>query len=692
MQESFQEKRRANALRSNPTWVLRTIALLLVIGVSVAVFQSLRKPRPQPVAGAGSPQGGSSPGVPQASPTATVSGYAPTDPRADKLDSLIFESFSASGKKGVELEAKESSGRETERRFLDTVKAKVPFISQGRASTMEILADHAQHVATRPSALFQGHVKLTTDDGLVLETDELFYDGRDGMAQSERKVAWHRKDIAGNAVGMLYESWSDSMTFFKEVRIRLRDPDNAPADIEADGGCLSREGNTLFLEGNVRVSQGGNRVRSGSLEIFFGADRSINRAVFRDGFELVAENSTATLGFSFPRANGRKIIRGRRLDVNFAAGRVLEEVSAGPEAVMIVEPGPADLPERREIRADTLTFKFAPGGKLKEYLGNSGASVRFIPLDPKTGDVRSISSTDFFAAIDPVTGEAENISFVENVVFEKKNQRGKGAKAEFSEKSAHMIVSGGTTFDDTLARVSLTAASIDIDTKTGSFRAWGGVRHTQKGGIAGAPFGPAGSDLFATSRQVVYDAPLKITRYLDRVVLRAGEDEMRALNIEVAETPPGPKITAETEVEILVAGGASAAGIEARSAKMTYTPLDRRFFFDGASSVRQKDFETKAPQILLGLGPAGAFEVRSLEAKGGAVSIKAKDRTGEGTHLLYTPPDGKVVMTGAPVKIEDQGKKVQGKSVTFFTSGDQVQVVGEEGRTETVLQRKIKKP
>jgi lipopolysaccharide export system protein LptA len=557
---------------------------------------------------------------------------------------------------------------------------------------MEIVADHAQHVASRPSALFQGHVKMTTEDGFVLETDELFYDGRDGLAQSERKVRWHRKDISGEAVGMLYESWSDSVTFFQDVKIRLRDPDDAPADIDANAGCLSREQNALFLEGNVRVKQGGNRTQSGSLELYFGGDHAIYRALFRDGFELVAQGDTATLGFSFPRAAGRKTIRGRRLDMTFAEGRVLEEVAAGPEGLMIVEPGPGDLPERREIRGDALIFKFGPGGKLKEYQGNFNTSVRFIPIGPAGGDVRSISATYFFAALDPNTGEADAIRFDENVVFEKKNQRGTGSKAEFAEKTARMVVSGGASFEDSLARVSLVSSSIDIDTRSGSFRAWGGVRHTQKGGIPGAPFGTAGSDLLATSRQVVYDSPLKKTQYLDRVVFRAGEDEMRALNIETVESAQGPKITAEKDVEILVAGGAAGTGLDARSAKMIYTPGDRSFAFSGAASVKQKDFETRAPEILVGLGPAGGFEIRSLEAKGGLVAIKAMDRTAEGTHLLYTPKDGRVAMAGSPVKLEAQGRKVQGKSVVFFTSGDQVEVVGEEGRTETVLQRKIIKP
>ncbi len=697
MQESFQEKRRASALRSNPTWILRTLAVLVVIGVSAAVFRSLGQSRPTLSPAGGQPvpvpagSGSRDPGVLGPSASATP-GYAPTDPRADKLEALVFESFTASGKKGIELEAQGSSGRETERRFLDTVKARIPFMSEGRQATVEIEADHAQHVASRPSALFQGHVKMTTDDGLVLETDELFYDGRDGLAQSERKVTFKRKDVSGEARGMLYEGWSDSITFFKDVKIRLRDRDDPAADIEANAGCLSRERNALFLEGNVRIKQGANRTQSGSLQLYFGADRAIYRALFRDGFELVAQGDTGPLGFSFPRSNGRKIIRGRRLEMAFGPGRVLEEVAAGPEAIMIVDPGPQDPPERREIRGDALIFKFGPGGKLREYLGNSGTSVRFVPLNPRAGDVRSISSTDFVATLDPQTGEAEVISFVDNVVFERKNQRGKGKKAEFSEKTSRMVVSGGVSFEDSLEQVSLVSSLIDIDTRTGSFRAWGGVRHTRKGGIPGAPFGTAGSDLLATSRQVAHDAPLKTTQYLDRVVFRAGEDELRALNIETADTPQGVRITADTDVEILVSGGAAGAGLDARAAKMTYTPQDRKFAFNGSAAVRQKDFETKAPQILVGLGPAGSFEVKSLEAQGGPVTLKAGDRTAEGTHLLYTPADGRVAITGTPVKLEAQGRRVQGKSVTFFTSGDQVEVVGEEGRTETLLQRKIKKP
>ena len=249
MQESFQEKRRARALRSNPTWALRAIALLVIVGVLAAVISSLRGASGPNVSSGGQSR---SPSPSPLSPAATPA-YAPNDPQADKLDALVFESFSASGKKGVELEAAGSSGRETERRFLDGVKAKIPFVSQGQSQTLNITADHAQHVPSRPSALFQGHVRLKTNDGLVLDTDELFYDGFDSRAQSERRVTFSRKDISGEARGMLYEGATDAIEFFKDVKIRLRDRDDPPADIDANAACLSREQNALFLDGHVSV-------------------------------------------------------------------------------------------------------------------------------------------------------------------------------------------------------------------------------------------------------------------------------------------------------------------------------------------------------------------------------------------------------------------------------------------------------
>ena len=50
--------------------------------------------------------------------------------------------------------------------------------------------------------------------------------------------------------------------------------------------------------------------------------------------------------------------------------------------------------------------------------------------------------------------------------FERKNQRGKGSKAEFSEKTARMVVAGGASFDDSCLLYTSDAAdersSVDL--------------------------------------------------------------------------------------------------------------------------------------------------------------------------------------------------------------------------------------
>ena len=135
-----------------------------------------------------------------------------------------------------------------------------------------------------------------------------------------------------------------------------------PADIDADSACLSREQNALFLEGNVAVNQGPNRTKSGSLQLFFGADRAIYRAVFRDGFELVAQGDTGALGFNFPRATGRKTIRGRRLDVAFLSPLVARLGKAYPETGLV-------------IAGDVITS----AASIVDTLGNAGDGQDVMP-------------------------------------------------------------------------------------------------------------------------------------------------------------------------------------------------------------------------------------------------------------------------------------------------------------------------
>lgn len=702
MQESFQEdaaaERRARALRSGRAPLWRALAGMVAIGLIFTVVSALRSgnavPPPEPGVKA-SPAPPSTTTTPSPASSATPS-YAPEDPKADRLEDVVFESVGASGTKKLDLTAAAQTGRDTERRYLDVVKARIPFMSQGKASFATIEADHAQHVPSRPSALFQGHVKITTEDGLVFTTDELLYDGKDGTAISERKVNMKRKSMEIEALGMIYDSSFDAIEFIKNVKIKMRDPDDPPADIEAGSACLSREQGALFLQENVRLVQGQNRAKATSLEIYFREDHRVQRAVFRDGFEIVTAGDTSGIGLMFPRAKGRKTLRGRRLEVALGENGAIQEVAAGPQGEMIIEPGPQDLPERRELRGEYLIFKFDEKGQLREYLGQNPSRVSFIPLNRQDGPPREVRSHDLVAMVNPATGEAENIDFLGEVVFERGAQRGRGDKATFQEKSGKLAIQGNAGFTDEAQHVDLSSPAIDIETSTGSFRAWGGVRHTQKGGLPGLPIG-AGADLLATSKQVVYDAPKKETSYIDRVVFRAGSDELRADRVETTETPTGPNMLATGGVEVRVGGLAQApgSGLGAQSGRMTYLSDRRRFLFEQNAVVTQATFETRAPAVQIDLSPRTALEVARLQTIGaGPVSIRAGSRVGEGAGLLFTPPDGRVQLAAGPqglVKLQDAGQSLQGRQIVFFLGGGQVEVTGAgDGRTETVIQRKAK--
>lgn len=688
MQDSFQpapeSSRRAVALQGGRVGGLRRLAGLVALATPVLVWVLMRRPEPGPSPAPPSPM------VSPSSASAVVASAA-SDPKADQVREIRFESFSGGARK-IDLVAASQTGRESERRFLDAVRARIPFVSQGKASTALVEADHAQHVPSRPSVLFQGHVRITTDDGLVFNTEELLYDGKDGTAISQRAVAMKRKDLEIEARGMIYDETFDAVEFIRDVRIRLRDPDDPPADIAAGAACLSRGQNALFLQEGVRLDQGRSRATSGSLELYFREDHRVQRALFRDGFELRAEGDTAAIGFSFPRALGSKTLRGRRLDVAFGEQGEIQEVAAGPEGEMIVEPGPGDLKERRELRGEYLVFKFDEQGRMREYLGQVKSEVAFVPLDPSL-EARTVRSRDLVAIVDPATGVAENIDFIGDVEFTRGSQRGTGSKATFKELDARLTITGGAAFTDENQRLALSSSAMDIDTKTGSFQATGGVRHTQRGGLAGLPIGASGADVLATSRRIDYDAPNRRTTYSERAVVRAGADELRAAAIETIETGEGPRILATGDVEIRATGAGDA--LEARSNRMTYAPGAREFLFEGAAALRLGALETRAPALRARLAAGAGLELLRLESVGaGPVAMRSADRVADGASFVFTPADGRVQLDGGPagpVKVESGGQRLQGRRIVFFTTGDQIEVTGvQEGRTETVILRKVK--
>ena len=100
---------------------------------------------------------------------------------AARTQNLVFQSFG----RRVQVQARragEMVGKEEEELRLRTVDFQFDYVAKGEKHKGTIVADECIYTPTVQKAVFQGHVKLTTDDGAELRTEQLIYRGDKQLA------------------------------------------------------------------------------------------------------------------------------------------------------------------------------------------------------------------------------------------------------------------------------------------------------------------------------------------------------------------------------------------------------------------------------------------------------------------------------------------------------------------------------
>ena len=133
------------------------------------------------------------------------------------MGGLVYRSFKA-GEEDFEMRAERMRGQETEEVHLEVVDVTFPYAADGERRTARIRA--AARCLYRPSsedAEFEGDVVVTTDDGLELRTDSLWYRGSNGLAATDDPVSFSRDALSGTSLGMTLDSRRGILVLPREV-------------------------------------------------------------------------------------------------------------------------------------------------------------------------------------------------------------------------------------------------------------------------------------------------------------------------------------------------------------------------------------------------------------------------------------------------------------------------------------------
>ena len=673
-------------MRQDRTRAARRVLLALLVVVSGAVAWSLRRPPP--------PAG---PAGPRASPTP---GQGTT---VGEMDFLRFKE----GAHQVEVKARAMVGREGDAMRLQGVEVRLPFVAEGRASSATIVADECLYQASPQRAAFKGHVKVTTADGLEMESDSLKYWGDEGRAFTRDDVRFRRGSMSGTARGLEYRTGAP-LALQEEVRLRIEDAAGPPTEIEAGHAEASREERLVTFEGGVVVHQGGRELRSQRLQLNLSEDlHSVERAAAIDDVD-VRTASGAGLPGAVPDGGGAgtKRLRCRRLNVVFRSKGILQEALAVNAASLEIDPGPRDAPEKRRIAAPQLRFDFDEQGRLVSLKGlparqtDPGAPRRAVltsdPVPPSKAAGRRVESDTFAAALDPESGAVRGAQFDGSVAFTEAGRKAWAGRAVYEEGAGLVTLTGDPRVVDEEEGSELRGRRIQMWTRTRNVAASESVRHTvgRRGKTVRAGVLGGAEPAVLTCREFDYDAASRTARYRESALLRSGRDEVRAPTIVLEDRAEGGRrLTASGGAVSLMhprpekGSSKEPAPVESRSKELVYEESAGRIVYTGDVEIRQGDILTRSPEAVVTLTKDGGSVDRMTA--GEPVEVQQGARRATGQRATYNPSNETMVLVGEKVVLQDVDRRLEGRVLTFEVGGDRIRVDGrEEVRTEAVFKRK----
>jgi len=607
-------------------------------------------------------------------------------------------------------------------------KLKVTTVRSG-GRTFVLTADRAEVGKNESSFVLEGSVELTSSDGLTARTERATYLEAEGIIRAAGPMTFSKGRMSGSGIGFSYDKNQDRLRILKDAVVRSAAGANTegaqpPMELTSSTMELDRVADVARFERAFKMIRGAELIEAGNGSAFLTPDEDrVKLLELRGGSSI-----TPTQG---PAGSLQKMT-GRDIDLTYGAdGETLEHALVLGNGVMLVA-GEAGQPARR-LTADTFDLPLGGGGtrptaltakggvelQLPAEKGTAGKTVTAESLEGQGDEANGLTSAMFSGkvvfrergadvdrtatsellqiAVKPGFSAIDDANFLRPVQFVDGGMTARAARGRYAVTAGTLDLSGSepgvvrpNVRDN---RISIDADAIDIILDGPQVHGKGAVRTalqpSNDGDAKTSSMFKKDQPLNVTADDLKYDGRAEQAHYSGNAQLWQAETTIKGLVI-IIENKTGdlkasgnPVATTTVLMETKKDGTSERTRANAKSQEFAYQEADRRATYTGEAYLNGPQGELRSPRIELYLKPSGD-EVERVEAYDGVVLTEPRRKT-TGDRLTYTSADEKYLVTGRPVKIEDEcSGTTEGRSLTYLKGADRIVIDGSEQiRTRT---------
>ncbi|HEY0140567.1 MAG TPA: LPS export ABC transporter periplasmic protein LptC [Thermoanaerobaculia bacterium] len=553
-------------------------------------------------------------------------------------------------------------------------------IYRANGLTYELSCPQAQFNSVTKQADAKGGVKVTSTDGIEIQTAEIKFDGN--RLTNEIPVQFKVDRWNGNAGALDLDVQGETLRLFKQVTASMTPltPVEPPMTLRGEDSLFRRTENTVTFTKDVLMSRGPDSAQADVVVGRFTADRKSLVGLEGKGHAKITMASTPNPGENL---GGRKEIHCESFYTEPGPdGQVAAIVAtSGVQIARAILEGPP----RRDISARGFRISLA------------NRAVREIKADwevvmQELGEtVREIRSDHVTVAFDPVQHRATSAFLEGGFRYSDPKTVATAFRASYDIVGDRILLTTDPGWEATVITdgQTLKAKQIEFAPRAQTAKASGDVIAQ----LAGKTTGPKadGTNLFPSNKPVFVNADLLTMRQAEKVAIftgnvRAWQETNTLIANELQVTGDGSSITAKGGVRTVLwnmgtSGEVRKTPLQSTSDSLVARKNDRRIDLVGKVNIVDETRNVTSEKATFFMDANRKMERIEAENKV-VVNERPSSRTGTGDKAVYHVQRKVIVVSGTPATVKDPNGALSGQQIVFDLNRNKVQVVSPTDQTK----------